>query len=414
MRHFLAFGNSDQESFRDREVRSCFDYLTVPGTIAAYYQDATAAFVLSSGLRYVIDPRTPLFQGEIVAPKASHYSLAEHHGEAIRQVLGDRKKRTSAAFEPSMFTPNVITDMTQSVVAFQRTYATRVNALQQQLSRYARLKAIALGEPQESSDVTAQPPSFILLPYFSAANSQDEWMAINRLVWMTAADNLPEPTKLSAVVAVQDASVLSVALSTVPTSLSNTTFFWVAGLDERRSGAYELRQMARSVLEHSDARSLINLYGGFFSICLHYLGLWGFSNGLAYSESRDWPDLSSTGAAPARYYVRPLHAFLPPATAQALTEYDGFFACPCPVCETRSIVELSYHELKRHFALARKWELEMVHTSDRQTVAQHLQEVHSRMDRIRREQLPIRLPLVDYLLRWASVLTDPTLGTTQA
>jgi hypothetical protein len=59
-------------------------------------------------------------------------------------------------------------------------------------------------------------------------------------------------------------------------------------------------------------RSLVNMYGGFFSICLRHAGLAGFGNGLTYSESREWPALASTGAAPPRYYVRQLHAFLPP------------------------------------------------------------------------------------------------------
>jgi len=65
----MAYGNSDQVSFRDPEVRESFDFMTVPGTIASYYADATAAFVLSSELNYLIDPRTPLFQGALQSPR---------------------------------------------------------------------------------------------------------------------------------------------------------------------------------------------------------------------------------------------------------------------------------------------------------------------------------------------------------
>lgn len=84
---------------------------------------------------------------------------------------------------------------------------------------------------------------------------------------------------------------------------------------------------------NSSGVELVNLYGGFFSICMYHAGLWGFNNGLGYSESRDWPQLEATGAAPARYYVPRLHAYLPVGTAQALIEVEPEFRCPCVVCE---------------------------------------------------------------------------------
>lgn len=158
--------------------------------------------------------------------------------------------------------------------------------------------------------------------------------------------------------------------------------------------------------ELSNSYKLVNLYGGYYSILLSKFGLFGFNNGLGYSESREWPTLDATGAAPARYYVRRLHAFMPTAVASTLIEHDSAFACKCSVCRgtERLPNQLSYHELKRHFALARAWEIEQ---STQRELSQLCDDMRSDAERVTavHRHIPsnIRIP-ANHLLVWADAL----------
>lgn len=410
MKHFLAYGNSDQASFRHPEVRGAFDFMLVPGTIAAYYADATAAFVLSSGLDYVVEPRTPLFQGRIPEPKASHYALADHLGNAVRAHMGDEDLRASVDFSRDLYTPEVIRELVDAVISFQRNYGGRAPAIQDKLERYRRLLAEALQEPTtEQAAPSARTPAFVLSPYFAVASMEDPWWDATLRVW-EACMNLENSSRISPVVAVGSPSVLSHALPRTPMELSRTCFFWITGFDERTASEGELAALWDAIGENSPGRSLVNLYGGFFSVCLEHAGLWGFNNGLGYSESRNWPELPSTGAAPPRYYLPKLHLFLPSAVAQLVVDSEPFFRCPCTVCVAErpgrptSIVSLSYHELKRHFVLTRRWEVDLVASNEPEDLAAHLDDSAQRFEQLR-EALPARVRVqVAFLRRWARVL----------
>jgi hypothetical protein len=409
MRHFLAYGNSDQASFRDPAVRDSMDFLTVPGTIAAYYPDATAAFVLSSALAYFVDLRTPLFQEHIPAPRASHYALASWLGPTIKASMGDPEAGLPVSFSPSLYSSAVIEELVASSLAAQREYGGRAPDIQKKLARYEQLLDEAMQESGESlptvqSDLaTSRPPSFVGLPYFAVSSLSDPWWDISREVWRVA--EASDASDASALVAVASSFLLRDGLSEVPNGLNNTIFYWVTGLDERRATEPELLGVAEAVATRSQNNQLINLYGSFFSVCLDYVGLWGFSNGLGYSESRSWPELATTGAAPARYYLRELHAFVPPVVAQLFVDTDPSLACDCSTCAGRAIAPLSYSELKRHFALSRRWELELVRSTSPDELAASLEGIASRFQSVVSPVIPSRLGFdTTYLRTWARVL----------
>jgi hypothetical protein len=410
MKHFLAYGNSDQASFRDPRVRECFDVMTVPGTIAAYYTDATAAFVLSSRLDYVIDPRTPLFQGIIDTPRASHVSLAEHCGSRLGQLLAERQGPIE--FSADIYSEVVIEELVSTMLAFQHGYGRRASAVTKQLVRYSKLLAEALGQTPKAEAAPGghRPPAYALAPYFAMTRLDDPWGTINRRIWNLCARR-PDSTTVSPVIAVTEVRALEEALAGVPEGLSRTAFFWVAGLNERHSSIEDLNHLWLVVSRGSQRSELVNLYGGFFSICLAYAGLFGFNNGLGYSESRDWPELAATGAAPARYYMPSLHVFVAPAVAQVFWDEDEGFRCSCDACVRLPggrILALGYRDLKFHFAMARRRELEMVGRSPIGAIAEHLREEARRVAVVRR-RLPRGFgPDVNHLLRWAAVLDAHT------
>ena len=403
MLHCLAYGNSDQASFRDKVIRETFQILTVPSTIASYYPDATAAFVLSSRLSYMIEPRTPLFQEDLAEPRASHYTLASLMGSAVCDRLGDEG---AARFPATFYTPDVCAQVVSSMTEFQRDYGGRAGDIEVKLDRYRRLYEQATGS-LHSRDASEErrPPEMLLCPYFSAQSMSDPWWEVMERIW-TAATEIDAPGELSAVVAVGDVSELGNAIDRVPDVMSSRVFFWVPGFDERRVSSERLLALTKMVSSVASSRSIVNLYGGYFSILLGKLGLAGLNNGLGYSESREWPALDATGAAPPRYYVRRLHAFVPSATAAALIENDSNFGCDCVVCteSNNSPRELTYHGLKKHFALARAWELDQCDSLTMSELCSKMREDVVRVERVR-NRLPVGLGIPwKHLGKWAAVL----------
>jgi len=404
MKHFLAYGNSDQASFRETTIRERIDYMTVPGTIAAYYPDATAAFVLSSKLDYLIDPRTPLFQGQILQPKASHVSLAGHMGSVVQDVLGDGS--SPVRFSASVYTDDAVRAMASRIVDMQRNYGSRADDVAEKLDYYRGLLAEVAGTSTAASEEEGRPPSFVLAPYFASESPSDPWWSRNELIWDTC-KGLESASDISAVASVTNASFLQQAIQAIPPELNPTSFFWITGFNERQASVANLEQVWQQVADIAE-RKLVNLYGSFFSICMEKGGLWGLNNGLGYSESRSWPELSATGAAPARYYVPRLHMYLPPATARLVIESDSFFACDCNLCGAQGpqrVTGLRYHELKHHFVLCRTWEIGLVGDNDLNELANHLQESAFRFETNVAPNLPSRIRVdTAFLRRWESVL----------
>lgn len=405
IKHFLAYGNSDQESFRTEDVRESFNYLTVPGTIATYYAEATAAFVLSSGLDYMIDPRTPLFQEYISPPRASHYTLAASLSHKLHRNLSEGAANLGAKDFPF----DMLEEMVEAFVTFQKRYSDQADEIQSKIDRYQALLAEARGVERESLETgygEFRGPSFLLLPYFACRRIGDDWWELNREIWRIASIR-EDAAELSPVVVVSSVSDLAEGLREVPDELSDKVFIWLTNLDEREARADSLGALWELFTSRRlSGRDVINLYGGYFSICLGRVGLWGFNNGLGYSESRGWPELAATGAAPARYYVPELHMFMSVRGAQSLIEMEPALACRCRVCaEVGGRVDaLGYHELKAHFALSRRWEIEF--SSDRSVddIALQMRE-GARMAGVAAELLPVRLrPSVEFLYRWASVI----------
>ena len=252
MKHFIAFGNSDQESFRSDAVREAIDYLTVPGTIAAYYPDGTAGFVLSSGLQYVIDPRTPLFQGVIEEPRASHYSLAERYGASLTTLMGSSVDRLPVIFEPTDFTSAVVREMVTSFVRFQREYGSQATSPKARAA-FEKYQAIlaAAGRPPISEEDELRPPAFVLAPYFVATSANDPWATINAQIWAVCLE-MAEPATISPVVAVERIRDLGAALATVPPTLSRELS---SGSRASKSVAYMPAPLSRCDKQFRSTRS---------------------------------------------------------------------------------------------------------------------------------------------------------------
>ena len=147
--------------------------MSVPSTIASYYADATAGFVLSSELDYFIEPRTPLFQEYIRDPRASHYTLASAMGQSVKERLGPTSEREGKVvrFPAEFYSSDVCDEVVSAIISFQRDYGGRSEKIAEKLNRYKSLLDRARGgSGNVESGNDAKSPTYLLCPYFAARN----------------------------------------------------------------------------------------------------------------------------------------------------------------------------------------------------------------------------------------------------
>jgi len=409
MRHFLIYSQSDQQTLRATEA--AYDGVAVPGTIVGYFPEATASFILASRVPYFIDLKTPLFQGNVAEARPSHLALAAK----LAAPIADELER-AGRFVPGFYDDAVLSELVDNAIAFQAGYADQGTTLGKKLEKYARLRAEARGEPVAADPLAhVRQPEFVIAPYFCATSAPDDgWRRVNaRILALCAARE--DAATISPVVALdaEDPGHLAALLPEIPRELSRRTFFWLTGFDERSEPFKRLVDLWRVVEAYAAEYELMNLYGSYFSILMSKIGLYGFSNGIGYSEFRRWPDLAASGAAPARYYVPRLHAFMSPGEAQFLVDTDPWFACRCAICESAelagrpAVVALSYHDLKRHFVLARQSEIGHVEETELRVLREELDEAWLRARALRANKVGIapRVPS-GHLATWTEVLTE--------
>jgi hypothetical protein len=394
--HYLAYGATDQETFR--ELRDAYSGVLVPATIAAYQRQGTGGFVLSLSATpqappYMIDPRFPLFQQALAAPKKSHTALAELLGDLGLVVQGRDPT-------PDAFPEERVAAIARMWVEFNTRYGSRES---EKFDKYAQ----RLGE-----DVTperAQEPEAVLAPYFACSGADDPWW-LRSLRFFEHTRTAATGVTCFRVVCAWHGGALDELLADLdePEQL----VVWVSGLDEHKATARELveyrRAIARAVARGQEPFAL---YGGFFSVLLGIEGLRGASHGVGYSEHRKWRELPEAGAPPARYYLRRAHRYVAQDLAQALhTVTSDLTECPCPHCAGRPPVALDYHELMKHSVWCRAEEIQRWYPLDVSTAARLLEDEYDALSgQIGEATLPPRIRTraessIEHLPEWVAAL----------
>lgn len=376
--HYLAYGATDQQTLR--ELRQSYTGLLVPATIAAFQRQGTGGFVLTLSATaeappYVIDPRFPLFQQALVAPKKSHAALAELLGDPGLIV-------TTGEPRAEAFSEDRIAAIARHWVAFNSGYGSKENAA---FDKYAK----RLGEDVRPEQ--AQSPEAILAPYFACDGPHDPWWGRSALFFERTCA-VTEGTLCLRVVCARHAEALEALLEDVDPP--EQMIVWVSGLDEHNTTAHELITYRRAITRAAElGHEPFALYGGFFSVLLGSDGLRGAAHGVGFSEHRNWRELPQSGAPPARYYLRRAHRYVPQDLAQALYNVSAdLTACPCPHCDGRPPVALNYHELIKHSVYCRAEEIDEWHGIEADTAADVLSdEYDAQTSQIRGAALPPRI-----------------------
>lgn len=345
---------------------------------------------------YMIDPRFPLFQQALESPKKSHTALAELLGDS--ELIAHGVDPT-----PDSFPDSRIAWIAQKWVEFNIGYGANEG---QSFDKYARRLKEAI-EPERAQD-----PEAVLAPYFSCDGPNDPW-------WSRSVEFF-EQTKAAAgatsclrVVCATSANALDALLRSI--DADEKVVVWVSNFDEHKATAENLRTY-REAIGHSAGRGqdTFALYGGFFSVLLGIDGLCGASHGVGYSEHRNWRELPSAGAPPARYYLRRAHRYVAQDLAQVLYEISpDLTQCPCPHCDQRPPIELDYHELMKHSVLCRAEEIERWVSLDAETAARLLEDEHAALStQIEGATLVPRIrkraeSSIEHMPQWTAALRAP-------
>lgn len=344
--HYLSYGASDQKTVSELRDHQAYDGLLVPGTVAAFQKEGTGGFVLSlsasaAQMRYVIDPRSPLFQQRLIAPKKSHTALARTLG--LPDIEG---------FEPSpeTFNTKTIETVAKSWTEFNCNYQ---DAAGKKFEKYSK----RLGEDLELEH--ASRPHLILPPYFVANSVDDPWWKLSNEIFdatkKQAAAVAPDK-RCVRVIATEDTICLDDLCGNLATH--SELVLWVSDLNELRANRSDLTSYGEAIKGAATrGQTVFGLYGGFFSVLLGGVGLSGLSHGIGYGESRNWVELPQSGPPPQRYYVEPFHRYVSQELAEQLYK-AGIYRCSCPVCQTSTPLLLTYHDVMKHSVYVRQKEID--------------------------------------------------------
>lgn len=392
--HFVSYSATDQSTVRS--LRDVIDGILVPGTVASFQRDGTAGFVLSLSATeesppYVIDPRFPLFQQQLVTPKKSHWELANVFGDpSLVQV--NRKP------EPADFDSRRLGRIAESWVDFNLSYRSRNNS---KFDKYAKRLGLLLAQD------SALGPQRILAPYFCVSGIRDAWWQLSEELYETVRNVADNRIVVTRVLAVDSARTLRELVDEVT---DHEVCIWVSGLDELRSDPSELTQYGEAIARlESGGRQTFALYGGFFAVLLSAIGLGGFSHGIGYGERREWRELPTSGPPPSRYYLPTAHRYILQADAQRLWLHDRALVGFDDDGEPR---RLSYHGLMRRSVIARSREIEAFRGLGLRAVVEKLEEdledFHWRLYSDSPGEIVVRVGLnaVQHLQYWIDVLKD--------
>lgn len=339
--HYLSFGAADQETFQTLDGR--YNGIVVPATIAVLQREGTGGFLMAlsaaaARTRYVIDPRTPLFQQALPRVKRAHSDLAA--------MLEGPSLASDVNVDPHAFDDARCVGIAQRWVNFNETYRDSSGG---KFDKYAK----RLGKPV--SEPNAQGPELILAPYFVATTPRDPWAQVSRRLYVAAHD---AATKMSVVPVT--ATTNEAALPALTRRYgSNRAVIWVSDFNEREIEVSRLVTYGQSIAELAEEGvQLFALYGSYFAIALMHLGLTGFNHGVGFGDSRDWRELPQSGPPLPRYYLYGAHRYVAPEFAQQLWALDSSLVeCDCDVCEGRPPLTLDYHGLMQHSVLSREREI---------------------------------------------------------
>lgn len=326
------------------ENKDLVDGMIIPAHVIAYYEMSFPEFIKSTNLPFIIDPVSYVWDiggrfitnenGEL---KKSYSKLVEKLDCKIGNLLG-KYKLGNVAFQETDFHEFIECVLNFQLLNFCSKKPQRLNSIQRLKER------IRLIEGQESviEPKTAEP--YALIPpyfYFSRVGEEGYDRTLHAAKYAKSskfANRRIFPCLCMNRSVLEQPQMLNKILDDFKDFTG--IVFWIDSFDENSATLLELENLTKFVNAlHLQGKEVINLYGGYFSLLLHYAGMSKMSCGICYSSQRNVFSEIGGGGLPVRYYEPYLkQKIMPDVMLKLYSERPELFSCDCPICQNYSSI----------------------------------------------------------------------------
>ena len=312
--HFLRYGTHSEKDFFLGDFENYSDGVIVNGNMVAYTPKAMSAFVLTLKKPFFIDPQTHIFQhnsdyltNKNGSVKQSIKNLAKQYGEITESSIENKTPLSVEEFNNETKRKEFV----KNVIDFQSSTLKNIISSGSE-SDYVNF---ALEDPQNGLSLDNITPKGIIAPYFYLNSTDEKYLDLNKQFVVDALEIYKgkESLVITEIVITKNLlmdSIFKEKLVEVYGGLSNKTIFlWIDDFDETDVSKELLDNFKDFIVKlTSKDKSVVNLYGGYFSVLLTKIegGLKSVCHGMEYGESRKVVPVGG-GLPKAKYYFYPLH-----------------------------------------------------------------------------------------------------------
>lgn len=384
---FLRFGIQRKKDFL-KDVCNAYDGLVLPANILLYQYRSTPSVVLMCKKPFIVDPMSYLF-GEPYENfkqkakagnnkfKPSFRKLMEGHGLVHEDFFNYDYTKLLSFLKSS---DRNISTFVDNALSFQQ------NQVWDTLKEASELMS---DEQRNSLTEEAFRPKILIPPYFLySPKSTSITTELNKRILKYCWDEKRDMGDLFPMVFLRKEDLTTDFLEEVIDINKSYGFpgycVWIDNFDERSATSDQIKGLIKltKALSTGD-RQVVMLYGGFFSLLLHYFGMTCVSHGLAYGEARSIGATAQQGSGPApiRYYIFELHKFLTLDSALIVLRERSELICDCLICkrilagnpERVTLFQTEEALAEMHFLYNRHEERKMVANSDLAESLKHLE-----------------------------------------
>ena len=358
--HWVRYGTAADQRYLIGDFRDTYDQLVVNGNMVAQMPSALSQFITQRAQKpFVIDPQTHAFAhdlehlrstsassaGEV---KRSWKKLIDKYGNTLSDVLLTEDR----PLDPSDFdNESQRREFAENVLLFQK------DAITREIEEGEDREYLEFLQEETDENPFIKPPELLIAPYFFIDGPlREEWFQLN-LKFLSDSRSFLESKGVELPLAAQivlskevlfDDDLREKMVDAYIDENPDVVLLWIDQFSEHTASESHLSHFI-ALLERFAGRgiSVVNLYGGFFSVALARFSatlegrLAAVCHGLEYGETR--PVIPLGGGVPvARFYSRQLHHRLPPRVAYrsidelgGLESADAFhrIICNCPNCK---------------------------------------------------------------------------------
>lgn len=404
-----------------RFLKDDYAGIVLPAHILAYSSKATIAALRYIDKPYFIDPMTYIYakgflEGYQVRKEEDQ---KDHLKPSIIKLtedlaLGDTfPEIDTKPLEVSDFTDELITKIAKGNLDLQ---LNRINkGMASSTPKLDELLA-QIGLPSSPEASTYPSPIFLTAPYFLIPKEDTaKWTNVNVKLAKETKRLAPDGAEIRPIILTHVEQLNKALLDRYDGF--DKFIVWVEDLDESKPSTADdqvkkLKAFKGFIEQASkDDRSVINLYGSYFSAILLKLGLEAFSNGPLYGEYKS-SKASLGGIPPVRIYIPSIHRFYIYSQATELIGMypqlfedfpDGskkLFKTVPELAKILGDVTLA----QEHFINSRNQEIEYVQANSMDQIISSIKEMHDTIGPF--EEKPLRGKEPHQLLSWAKALEE--------